>query len=218
MKTLNFMKKEKTYEKTYPAEVVDNVDPLGIGRIKVKVPALMGETAFFVMPEFINSSIIMWYAPDIGDIVKVKFMNDDIDSGVWYGGMPGGMTLAEFIDQAAQADVWGFRDKEGNTIRIDRPNGIVYVNGVARIHLNAPEVLITAANSATIQTQLMTIDSPETVITGNLTVNQNATIDANFTVTGTSTLKSTCTFEDKAWLSHKHSGVQTGGGTSGGIA
>ena len=208
MKTINYMKKEKPFDRQYPAIVVDNNDLMGVGRLAVKIPPLLGEETIWVYPEHTNGSVLTWWAPDIGDIVNVKFLNQDIKSGVWFTGMSGGQLILDFLDEAPISSVWGVRDKEGNIFKIDRVTKTIYVHSEYDIVVDAVndikatagnDILATAGNvinataatSATVKAPTITLDG-DVAITGALNV------------AGATTLSGTCVFESIAWAPHVH--------------
>jgi hypothetical protein len=82
----------KKYFGKYRGMVVNNVDPLQIGRLLVQVPDVLGPIpSSWAMPclPFTGKQMGMWCLPQIGTGVWVEFEQGDPDypiwSGCWYG-------------------------------------------------------------------------------------------------------------------------------------
>jgi uncharacterized protein involved in type VI secretion and phage assembly len=76
----------------YRGTVVNNVDPLQLGRILVQVPDVLGPIpSSWAMPSlpFSGKQMGMWCLPQVGTGVWVEFEQGDPDkpiwSGAWYG-------------------------------------------------------------------------------------------------------------------------------------
>jgi len=68
--------------------------------------------------------------------------------------------------------------------------------------------------------QLRSRDGQTVVEVGNGEIQLTAptvTVNGNLVVTGTTNLQGTATIQNKAFLTHEHTGVQTGGGHTGGV-
>ena len=82
----------KKYFGKYRGMVINNVDPLQIGRLLVQVPDVLGPIpSSWAMPclPFTGKQMGMWCLPQIGTGVWVEFEQGDPDhpiwSGCWYG-------------------------------------------------------------------------------------------------------------------------------------
>lgn len=82
----------KKYFGKYRGMVVNNIDPLQIGRLLVQVPDVLGPIpSSWAMPclPFTGKQMGMWCLPQIGSGVWVEFEQGDPDypiwSGCWYG-------------------------------------------------------------------------------------------------------------------------------------
>lgn len=82
----------KKYFGKYRGMVVNNVDPLQIGRLLVQVPDVLGPIpSSWAMPclPFTGKQMGMWCLPQVGTGVWVEFEQGDPDypiwSGCWYG-------------------------------------------------------------------------------------------------------------------------------------
>ena len=83
--------KQKFYGK-YRGMVINNIDPMQIGRVMVQVPDVLGEIpSSWAMPCFpvTGKQMGFWSIPQIGTGVWVEFEQGDPDhpiwSGCWYG-------------------------------------------------------------------------------------------------------------------------------------
>lgn len=198
MKTNNLMKQQKPMDIEYPAVVLSNVDPLKVGRLQVKIDALMGDTPIWVYPVHPNGAVCLFWVPVKDDIVRVKFMGDDTQSGVWDSGMPGG-TLQQTAFATDYPNVYGIADSSGNRIVVNRASNVIDIISMATVNINAATAVNVTTVTANINASGATnITSPLTTITGN------AHITGTLTVDGASTLTGACTFEGKPWLPHAH--------------
>jgi hypothetical protein len=82
----------RKYYGKYRGMVVNNVDPLQIGRLLVQVPDVLGPIpSSWAMPclPFTGKQMGMWCLPQVGTGVWVEFEQGDPDypiwSGCWYG-------------------------------------------------------------------------------------------------------------------------------------
>lgn len=78
-----------TYLGKYRGTVVDNIDPLSLGRILVKVPGVPGAAvSSWAMPclPFAGRQSGMYVVPDIGSGVWVEFEEGRPELPVWVGG------------------------------------------------------------------------------------------------------------------------------------
>lgn len=67
--------------------VVDNIDPLGIGRVKVRVPDVQGGIEAFAMPclPYAGQDVGFFACPPIGANVWVEFEGGDVSLPIWTG-------------------------------------------------------------------------------------------------------------------------------------
>ena len=83
--------KERFFGK-YRGLVIDNIDPLQIGRVLAEVPSVLGETpSSWAMPCVPGAGIQagVFIAPPIGSQVWIEFEQGDPDYPIWTGGFWG---------------------------------------------------------------------------------------------------------------------------------
>ncbi len=86
------MSQDTKYYGKYRGMVVNNIDPMQIGRLMLQVPAVLGEIpSSWAMPCFpvTGHQMGFWSIPQIGTGVWVEFESGDPDypiwTGAWYG-------------------------------------------------------------------------------------------------------------------------------------
>ena len=81
------MEKPRFYGK-YRAVVTDALDPLGICRIRARVPSVYGDTdspwALPCLP-FADMKIAVENIPSVGSLVWIEFENGDLELPIWTG-------------------------------------------------------------------------------------------------------------------------------------
>jgi hypothetical protein len=113
--------------------VVDNLDPQQIGRLKVKVPSLLGEEAVFAMPcvPYAGPSVGFLALPPVGANVWVDFEAGDVTRPVWSGCFWG---PGEAPPEAGRPETSFFKTTQA-ILRLEDQSGgtgfAVEVNGVA---------------------------------------------------------------------------------------
>lgn len=91
-----------------------------------------------------------------------------------------------------------------------KENGDLVINTDLNIITNSKTATVNATTSITLAAPLMTVNVPQTDWTGNITLTGNILHTGNYTMTGVAT------FNGIPFMTHKHTGVTPGGGTSGG--
>lgn len=79
---------QKSYFGKYRGVVTDDNDPLRMGRVKVRVPAVFGDTIVtWAMPcvPYAGSKIGLWAIPPIKALVWVEFEGGDVEYPIWTG-------------------------------------------------------------------------------------------------------------------------------------
>jgi uncharacterized protein involved in type VI secretion and phage assembly len=85
------MSDEQKYYGKYRGIVINNIDPMQMGRVMVQVPDVSAIPLSFAMPSFpvTGKQMGFWSIPQIGTGVWVEFEQGDINfpiwSGCWYG-------------------------------------------------------------------------------------------------------------------------------------
>jgi uncharacterized protein involved in type VI secretion and phage assembly len=133
---------ESRYFGKYRGQVTDNEDPDNLGRIKAKVPALLGDEELgWALPAFAYGGTAeqgFFALPDAGAGVWIEFEGGDLSypiwSGTWYssGAIPESAKAAKKVLKTAaghkivfddDGETLEITDKSGNTIKMDS-NGI----------------------------------------------------------------------------------------------
>lgn len=152
----------------YEAVVEDVDDPLGIGRVRVTVPAVLGESvlsgwALPCAPFGGGKDRGMLFLPEVKDTVWVEFAAGDVSRPIWAGAFWGapesaggqddlsketGAEVPTSEDKPAKAGHLVLRTKSGHRIAFDDEGGLLIIaNGAAkaevRIEKNG-EVIIKA--------------------------------------------------------------------------
>jgi phage baseplate assembly protein gpV len=142
----------------YRGQVSDNDDPLGIGRLKATVPALLGnEETGWALPAFAYGGASdqgLYAVPDVGAGVWIEFEGGDVSyplwTGTWYasGAVPESATPSKKVlktstghkivldDDGGSLEV---TDSAGNTVTLDG-SGQVLVQANATVVVDAPSI------------------------------------------------------------------------------
>lgn len=115
------------YYSSYPGIVTDVLDPDQRGRIKVKVPSILGEAelAQWVIPisnPLAGSQTGAFFPPYVGDVVQVMFEFGDIDYPFYIGGFWAQGELPEAFT-SDYPNVKGFQFKSGQKILVNETEG-----------------------------------------------------------------------------------------------
>ena len=89
------------FNATYRGVVVDNVDPLGSGRVSVQVPDVSTEN-MWAAAETSGAAL-----PAVGDDVSVRFQDGDVNHPMWSGGSGTGATPESSSGGGAAASLEG---------------------------------------------------------------------------------------------------------------
>jgi hypothetical protein len=179
------------YDKYYIGIVVENNDPLGLGRIKANVPGLYekdrGELPWIAPHRESpfgfgksNKGPYGWYGvPQIDAPVKVELQDGDEHKPLYSYIHLKPHTNPLFKD----ANHWGYQDPSGNILDVDMQNNIykfTHSSG-ATVTFNA-DGTVTSTNKG----ETHTIDGNLTItVSGNVTINVQGTV--NVTSSGTAT-------------------------------
>ena len=113
----------------YRGTVYDRDDPEQLGRLRVKVPSLLGDAvtgwAWPVSP-FAGAGHGLFLLPRVGDLVWVEFAEGELEHPLWTGGgwaKPGGTTEVPAEALASYPDQQVLRTPAGNVIVLDDTSG-----------------------------------------------------------------------------------------------
>jgi len=150
---------EGRYYGKYRRTVTDNGDPDNLGRIKAKVPRLLGdEESGWALPAFIYGGISeqgLFAVPDIGAGVWIEFEGGDLSypiwSGTWYttGAIPESAQPSQKVFKTKSghkmvfdddAGTLAIADKNNNTITMDSDTITIAVGQATKIIIDAPNI------------------------------------------------------------------------------
>ncbi|MCX6243090.1 MAG: phage baseplate assembly protein V [Bacteroidetes bacterium] len=147
----------------YRGIVTDNNDPTQRGRIKVKVPAVLGDLESWAMPclPYTGDGMGSYAIPEIDAGVWVEFEAGDASYPIWCGGFWADNELPKNEHgTTASPDLKIFRSKEGlmitfddssnvltlsdqdgsNILTIDAREGKIRINGNMKVVVEAPQI------------------------------------------------------------------------------
>lgn len=153
----------------YPAIVTDTQDPLEIGRLRARVPAVLGETlqsgwALPAVPFGGGKDRGMLFLPEVGDTVWIEFEAGDVSRPIWTGAFWGNAESAGGADDVAAETgpetptdpdgkragpgIGVLRTKSGHVLVLDDDGEVVLLahgNGKASLRFTSSgEVIVTA--------------------------------------------------------------------------
>ena len=150
---------ENRYYGKFRGQVTDNNDPDNLGRLRAKVPRLLGDTETgWALPAFPYGGAAeqgSFMMPDIGAGVWIEFEEGHLSypvwSGTWYssGSIPESAQPAQkvlktksghkivFDDDAGTLTI---TDSNGNTIAMDSGEVKISVGGAVKIVVEAPQI------------------------------------------------------------------------------
>ncbi len=153
-----------------------------------------------------------WWSPSVGEQVLILSLGGELDAGFI---MPG-IYSDDFPAPSASADAVHITFPDGAVIEYEPETGALLATGIKSATVNAAEkVAVTSPLVNVVAETRITLDTPEVVCTNKLTtgsieVRQGGTMTGNVTHSGGS-----ITSNGIVLHTHKHSGVQTGGGNTG---
>lgn len=199
---LNVFAPENKYKGLIIGEVVDNVDPLKIGRVKISIPhltegippdALPWSHQMFPVGTGTKGGIPTFKVPAIGTQVIVLFPTEDIYSSFYIGELLyKDHDLAELT--ADYPETYGFIDKIKNKYWVNMKQGTVDLHHHSGTHVNIEKngtINVTGVNHLNINITndtTVTIGGNATVDVGGncaVTVGGNTTVDSGGPITAT---------------------------------
>src|SRR5262249_6668710 len=159
---------DKKYFGKYRGMVIDNVDPMQIGRLMVQVPDISGLIpSTWAMPSFpvTGKQMGTWWLPQIGAGVWVEFEQGDPDYPIWSGCWFGSAAEVPAPALAAPPTVPNFviQTQAQNTIMISDlpgPTGgiVIKARNGAFIAVNDVGITISNGQGAMINLHADTVD------------------------------------------------------------
>ncbi len=114
---------EGRYYGKYRGQVTDNGDPDNLGRVKAKVPRLLGdEETGWALPAFVYGGASeqgLFAVPDTGAGVWIEFEGGDLSYPIWSGTW----FTSNAIPESAQAGKKVLKTKSGHKIVLDDDGG-----------------------------------------------------------------------------------------------
>jgi uncharacterized protein involved in type VI secretion and phage assembly len=148
----------ETFYGKYRGVVTDNKDPLMTGRVKARVPDVMGEKETgWAMPcaPFGGSGVGFFALPTVGAGVWIEFEHGDLDYPVWSGCWFGSAAEMPPVLLAPPYKKTLIKTEGGNSILLDDTPGIggitLETSGGQKVVMNATGVEITNGQGASIK-------------------------------------------------------------------
>jgi uncharacterized protein involved in type VI secretion and phage assembly len=120
---------QNKYWGKYRGFVEDRNDPEQLGRLKVRVPSILGDGitgwAFPVSP-YAGADLGWFFIPQNGDLVWVEFAEGELEHPLWTGcgwTKPGGSTEVPQEAQSSYPDAQVIKTKSGHIIILDDTSG-----------------------------------------------------------------------------------------------
>lgn len=139
----------------YRGLVVDRDDPEQLGRLKIRVPSLLGDAvtgwAWPASP-YAGANVGIFFIPQVGDLVWVEFAEGDLEHPLWTGcawAKPGGTTEVPQEAQENYPDQAVIKTKSGHVIILSDASGSELITIRAK---NGCEITLDPnANKVTVQ-------------------------------------------------------------------
>jgi uncharacterized protein involved in type VI secretion and phage assembly len=181
--------------------VIDNQDPQGLGRVRLKFPALSDDE----IGHWARIAVLMagadrgtFFLPEVGDEVLVAFERGDIARPYVLGGLWNGQDKPPEANAGGKNDLRLVKSRSGHLIRLDDTDGAEKIEIIDKSGGNSITI-DTASNTIVVTSAAdVTIDAPQGTFTVNaqaieLASSANTEVKAEGTLTleasGTSTLK-----------------------------
>jgi len=107
----------------YRGIVTDNLDPQNLGRIRARVPAVMGDQEIgWALPcsPYAGNGVGFFFVPDVDSKVWIEFEGGNIDAPIWTGGFWG---IGEVPSMPAIAEVKMIKTTTA-TVKLDDTPGV----------------------------------------------------------------------------------------------
>jgi uncharacterized protein involved in type VI secretion and phage assembly len=142
----------------YRGQVTDNNDPNNLGRLKAKVPRVLGEQdCGWALPAFIYGGASeqgLFALPDVGAGVWIEFEGGDLSYPIWTGTW----YTSGAIPESAAAGKKVFKTKSGHKIVLDDDGGSLEItdSNSNSITMDSSTIKIAAGNATTV-----VVDAPQ---------------------------------------------------------
>lgn len=155
------------YYSSYRSYVVDNEDPDGMNRVKVRIPTLTrkNDHPVWAYPKntFAGDNYGMQLLPQKGDVVWVEFEHGDPRYPIWsHSHYAKGQKPLEF----ATAQVYGFKTPKGQIVLIDDRDG-------------TEKIVVKALNHAVIDTTVFAVEAKQIFLKGEIIGTPRFNVGAN---------------------------------------
>lgn len=169
---------------TYRAQVKDNVDPQGRGRIQIFCPQVHGTSFPQVWAEhksaMAGKGFGFWHVPDVGEWVYVQFDHGRSEFPIWDGGWwgTGDTTEDMIVSKVVLTTKEGLKlvfDRDGSTILIQHSEQTYVFLEAGRATIQAPQLILESDD--------IELKGP-TKITGAVTVIGDGNVVGDWTVSG----------------------------------
>ena len=163
------------------AIVIDNVDPEGLARVKVKFPTLpeCPESYWARLSQPMAGQERGWVTiPEIGDEVLVVFMHGDINHALVVGGLHNGVDTPPYANEDGENNLRVFQSRSGHRVTFDDTSGaerIELVSHNKELHIvwdaanniisvySGGDIQIEAKEHLHIETNLFTLSAEEDI-------------------------------------------------------
>ncbi len=143
----------------YRGTVSDNEDPTGRGRLKVRVPAVMGDTPVWALPclPLAGPGMGAYLMPNTGAGVWVEFEAGDPSFPIWSGGFWGdGQTPEDNAGTAASSTLKVIRSESGLMVTMNDQEQVISVSdadgsNVVTIEVRAGKITVKGAIKAIVE-------------------------------------------------------------------
>ena len=140
----------------YRGEVTDNQDPNGLGRVRAKVPDVLGDQdSGWAMPcaPFAGDSLGFCALPAVGSRVWIEFEHGDPDFPVWTGCFWGAPSSRPADVQASPEQKVLIQTSGGQKITLDDQNGqiVLETSGGQKITLSSSGIVLDNGSGAKVE-------------------------------------------------------------------
>jgi phage baseplate assembly protein gpV len=154
---------ESRYYGKFRGQVTDNSDPLNLGRLKARVPRLLGEAETgWALPALIYGGAAeqgLFAVPDIGAGVWIEFEGGDLSYPIWTGAW----YASDQIPESAQPGQKVLKTKSGHKLVLDDDAGSLTItdSNDNSITMEAGTITIVAGSAAKIVVEAPQIELVE---------------------------------------------------------